>query len=63
MNIADIINKGIAAGKSYEEINKELAAAGCAFRLVETGKSGLNRKLQRDLSRVTSLLLFRTLRT
>ncbi len=40
MNIADIINEGIANGKSYEDINKELAAAGCAFRLVETGKSG-----------------------
>lgn len=40
MNIAEIINKGISDGKSYAEINKELEEVGCAFRLVETGKSG-----------------------
>lgn len=40
MNIAEIINKGISDGKSYAEINKELEGAGCAFRLVETGKNG-----------------------
>lgn len=44
MNIAEIINKGIAAGKSYVEINKELDAAGCAFRLVETEKIGWTEK-------------------
>lgn len=40
MNIAEIINEGIANGKTYEEINKELEAADCTFRLVETGKNG-----------------------
>lgn len=43
MEIADIINTGLANGESYALINKKLMEAGCSFRLVHVDKvEGVN---------------------